>query len=98
MSILEQYEKQFGTPVAPAPQNQPSNEYGFLINLVMRLSGGRIKDAAQASYVLAGCAGLLFVIAIIMGVRAFSGNQRIPTKEEHRRIIDQLNGITSGTR
>ena len=98
MDILEQYKKQFPEANKPAPQFQPSNEYGFLINLVMRLSKGRITDANQASYILAGSAGLLFVIAIIMGIKAFSGNQRIPTKEEYRRIIDQLNGITSGTR
>ena len=52
MDILGQYEKQFPQENKPAiPQQRPLSEHGFLINLVMRVSGGMIKDEAQATYV-----------------------------------------------
>ena len=66
MGILERYEKQFPEANKPAPQWQPSSEYGFFVKLVMKLSGGRIQDEAKANYVLLGAALLLVIIAILI--------------------------------
>ncbi|MBI3442619.1 MAG: hypothetical protein HY007_02540 [Candidatus Sungbacteria bacterium] len=52
MDILGEYEKQNPQPVRAAPQRQLADEYGFFIRLVMRLSGWKIENSRQASYVL----------------------------------------------
>jgi len=68
MDLLEQYKQQ--NPQAFREQksqiaNDPyGREYSTFITLVMRLSGGRIADARQASWVLLG-------IALCFGTLAF---------------------------
>ena len=71
MGILEQYEKQFPEANKPAPQWQPASEYGFFVKLVMKLSGGRIRNERGANYVLLGVAGIIFFVAILIFI--FSG-------------------------
>ena len=66
MGILEQYEKQFPETNKPTPQWQPASEYGFFVKLVMKLSGGRIRDEVRANYVLAVITVILFIISIIL--------------------------------
>ena len=74
MGILEQYEKQFPEANKPAPQWQPSSEYGFWVRLVMKLSGGRIQDEAKANQMLIIAAMAMLVISFFMvfGVPGFS--------------------------
>lgn len=68
MDILGEYEKQH--PVAQAPIRQtafsPQSEYGFFIKLVMRLSGGKIENARQASMVLLGVAGAILLTSVFI--------------------------------
>lgn len=76
MDILEAYEKQNPRVVQVAPQRQQSPEHGFFIRLVMRLSGGRIENSHQASYVLLAAAGVILLAAIVVflgGFDFFSG-------------------------
>lgn len=40
-------------------------EYSGMVALAMRLSGGRIRDARQASYVLAVTAGVILLISLL---------------------------------
>ena len=90
MSILEQYEKQFGTPAAPAPRYQASNEYGFLINLVMRLSGGRIKDATQASYMLLGFSVIIIIFSVVLFLNAGKSNTLPPIYKVNKALEDTI--------
>ena len=52
MDILKQYNQQFPEANKPAPQWQPPEEYGAIVRLAIKLSGGRIKDEKQANYAL----------------------------------------------
>ena len=63
MDVLQQYEKQFPKEDKLAPQWQPSSEHGFLIRLVMKLSGGRIRDEVRANYVLVIAVAAMLVIS-----------------------------------
>ena len=78
MDILGQYEKQFPKENKPAPQRQPSLEHGFLIRLVVKLSGGRIADEVMANYVLVIAAAAMLVISffILFGIPGLSGSPR----------------------
>ena len=64
MDILEQYEKE--NPEVKIPEWQPSEDHGFLIRLVIRLSQGRIQEEKQANYVLLVIIGILFLITILI--------------------------------
>ena len=80
MDILKQYEKQFPEIKKAAPQWEEPSEYGFFIRLVMRLSGGRINNETQASYVLIAVAALMIVASlfIIFGGGAGQAPFQIP--------------------
>lgn len=66
MDILGAYEKQNQPIAQPIVQRAQSPEYGFFIRLVMRLSGGRIENARQASYVLLGAVVVILIVAIVV--------------------------------
>jgi len=46
---------------------------GFFVRLVMRLSGGRIQNARQASLILLGTAIGIFIISTLVFFFSFSG-------------------------
>ena len=48
MDILSQYKQQHPEALCEELQWRASHERGFLIRLVMRLSGGRIRETKQA--------------------------------------------------
>ena len=64
MDILEQYEKE--NPEVKIPEWQTSQDYSFLVRLVMRISGGRIQEEKQANYVLFVAVGIMFLVAILI--------------------------------
>ncbi len=86
MDILSQYKEQHPEAFKEKPQWQPPSEYGFFIRLVMRLSGGRIREARQASLALVIAAGVVFVASIGIFIYSFSGS-RVP--QNPVRDIDQ---------
>ncbi len=74
MDILGEYEKQravASAPIRPA-SFRPDSEYGFFIKLVMRVSGGKIENARQASIVLLSAAGVILLISIFIFFRGSS--------------------------
>ena len=69
MDILGQYEKQ--TSESPPQRSvwHPSQEIGeggSLVQFVIRLSVGKIKDARQATYVLLTFAGILILVSLFI--------------------------------
>jgi hypothetical protein len=66
MDILSQYNKERSDALGDQTWS-PSAEYGFLIRLVMRLSGGRIQDARKVTVVLvaATLTGLAASVAVL---------------------------------
>ena len=81
MDLLEQYKQQH--PEAFRPRENTglgADEYGFLIKLAIRLPGGFVQNAKQATRVLLGAAGLVFVVAIVLFLR--SGGSNLPPEEE----------------
>lgn len=84
MDILEQYEKE-NPEISHVPVSQEFQEESFLARTVMRVSGGRIRDARQMSYILVGviifC--LLFAIFIynIFGPEMVSPIKSITTQD-----------------
>jgi len=66
MDLLSQYKQDHPEALRPTPQWEPPKEYGFFIRLVMRLSGGRIREINQASYILLGAAALVLVVSIFL--------------------------------
>ncbi len=69
MDLLEQYKQQHPEKFQeqkPAPMADPyGREYSTLVALVIRLSGGRIQNAKQASYALLAVA-IVFVLASLL--------------------------------
>ena len=66
MDILEQYEKQNPEISQASASSQEFQNESFLIRLVIRLSGGRIKDLKQANYALLGFAVIAILISIFI--------------------------------
>ena len=62
MDILKQYNQQFPEANKPAPQWQPPEEYGAVVRLAIKLSGGRIRDEKQANAVLIAVAIVFFIL------------------------------------
>lgn len=90
MDILGQYEKQFPQENKPAPQWQPSSEYGFLINLIMRVSGGMIKDEAQATHALLGLSVLIIVLSVFFFLNSGNSNILPPSYKVDRALEDAV--------
>lgn len=73
MDLLEQYKQQ--NPEAfreqkPVPITDAyGREYSGLVALVMRLSGGKIRDAKQANYILFGFIAITIIIALFLFFR-----------------------------
>jgi len=68
VDLLEQYKQQ--RPDAfqerkPAPADAHGREYGAMIRMAMRLSGGRIRDARQANYTLLVTAVVVGFVALL---------------------------------
>ena len=89
MDLLEQYKQQrpeaFKPSVAAQPTTDPyGREYGTMVRLAMRLSGGRIRDARQASYallavaVMFGIATLLIFFSDSLGSNKIQGHPLTP--------------------
>lgn len=70
MDPLQQYQKQYPEFSHGAPQWQPPEEYGFFFRLVMTLSGGRVRDVRQATYILTAVVVVAVIIALFF---LFSG-------------------------
>ena len=64
MGLLENYREQNPEAFMEKPKWQAPKEYGFFIRLVMRMSGGRIRDINKAAYALAIAAAVMFVVSL----------------------------------
>ena len=78
MDLLSQYKQDHPEAFRDAPKWQPPKEYGFFIRLVMRLSGGKIRDINKASYALAIAAAVVFLISLLFffGIGGFSSSPK----------------------
>ncbi|MEK7082981.1 MAG: hypothetical protein AAB972_02320 [Patescibacteria group bacterium] len=68
MDILAQYEKE-NPKQEQAPQNMyddQSEEYGAIIRLVMKVSGGKIQGVRQANMVLIVAAGIMIITTLML--------------------------------
>ena len=74
MDILKQYNQQFPEANKPAPQWQPPEEYGAVVRLAIKLSGGMIKNEKQANAVLAGV--IIAMIVISLGILFSYGSSK----------------------
>ncbi len=96
MDLLEQYKQQYPEKFReqkPAPMtDEYGREYSTLVALVMRLSGGRIRDSKQASYALLGAAAIIAVISGILFLRLFSSG----TGPNAGRITPPVTGSSNG--
>lgn len=70
MDLLSQYKQDHPEAFQERKPAPMTDEYGRtytgMIALVMRLSGGRIKDARQASYMLFGMIGVFMLMTVIV--------------------------------
>lgn len=94
MDILSRYKKenqqvpqQFG--VRDTAEN--TDDFGFLVRLVIRLSGGRIRNTAQAMTILA-VASIIFIIVSLVIVVFFSGtkNESVPSDMIKKALEDTV--------
>lgn len=85
MDLLSQYKQQNPKAFQEKKPLRLSDEYGRtytgMVAFVMRLSGGRIRDVRQASYVLLGAAALIVLISL--GVFFFGGGSRMAPPPGH---------------
>jgi len=98
MDILSQYKQQHPEAFQEKTPARMSDEYGReytgMVRWVVRLSGGRIRDARTASYFLLALAGVAAVIAFflfaqnfnILPAKKFSAQDAARQQEEYRKI------------
>lgn len=76
MDILSQYKQEHPEAFQEKKPLPLTDEYGRtytgMVGLVMRLSGGRIRDANQASKVLLVGTVVIGAVALYLFIRAFS--------------------------
>ena len=65
MGLLENYKEQNPESFREKPQWEPPREYGFFIRLVMKMSGGRIRDVNTASYALLIAAAIVALTSLL---------------------------------
>lgn len=65
MDLLSQYQQEHPEAFREQPKRQPSDEYGFFIRLILRLSGGRVRDVKTVHKVL-------LIAAIIIALASMS--------------------------
>lgn len=85
MDLLSQYNKDNPETIQKQKRQPITDEYGRtytgMIAFVMRLSGGRIRDARQASYALLVIAIMIAVISFILFIGQRGDNSRPPPGE-----------------
>lgn len=85
MDLLEQYKQQnpemFREENRPQATDEYGREYKGMVRLVMRLSGGRIRDTRRANMVLLGTAMVLTCITIAFFLLGSSGGIEQPSAE-----------------
>ena len=81
MGILENYKEQNPSAFREAPKWQPPREYGFFIRMVMRLSGGRIREVNKAAQVLAIAVAVVFVVSLFLFLSGGGGPKLPPERE-----------------
>ena len=76
MDLLSQYKKEHPEAFQEKPALPMTDEYGreyaTMVRWVIQLSGGRIRDARQASYALLGATILIFLAALTMFFMSFN--------------------------
>ena len=94
MGLLENYKEQNPSAFREKQKRSPSDDYGFFIRLVMSASGGRIRDANTASYVLLGAAVFIMIVA---GALVISNFNLLPgprfTEEDARKQMEEYKKI-----
>lgn len=96
MDLLSQYKQQSPAQFQESGQadRQLRNENGFFLRLVISLSGGRVRDAEQASVIL-----LVAVIVLIAGAAVIAwprGSQRTPTSAEIKEMMRKMGNFPAG--
>ena len=81
MGLLENYREQNPEAFREAPKWEPPREYGFFIRLVMRLSGGKIRDVNTAAKMLAIAAAVVFVVSLFLFFSGGGGPKLPPERE-----------------
>ncbi len=71
MDLLSQYKQDSPRMVQEIPVLRNRAEYGYWIRLMINVSGGRIGDEKQATYILFGCATVMIVIAAVVTFLTF---------------------------
>ena len=74
MDLLGQYKEQNPEAFREKPQWEAPKEYGFFNRLIMRLSGGKIRDIDQASRTLAIVVVVIFMVSVGVLIYSFSGS------------------------
>ena len=84
MDLLSQYKKDHPEAFQEQKQAPMTDEYGRvytgMIAWVMCLSGGRIRDARTATYVLMAAAGIIFVVSLFLFFRG--GGTALPPEHD----------------
>lgn len=85
MDLLEQYKQQRPEAFQEQKPSTPAadaygREYGAIVRFAMRLSGGRIRNARQASVVLIAAAGIAFAVSLFLFFR--TGGSSLPSARE----------------
>lgn len=75
MDILKQYEKE-NPEISHVSASQEFREESFLVPMVMRLSGGRIQDRRQISYILFGV--IIFCLISAVFIYSILGPEMVP--------------------
>ena len=90
MDLLEQYKQQypekFREKKVPTMTDEYGRAYSGMVAFVIRISGGRIKDARQASVALLAVSAIIVVSALIISFWPSGAQNALP---ENFNKIDQ---------
>ena len=86
MDILSQYKQEhpetFQEKKLPRMTDEYGREYTGMVAFVIRLSGGRIRDARTASFALAIVAGIIVLATFYLFISALRGGSSAPLPYE----------------
>ena len=74
MDLLSQYKQEHPESFEEKQTWTPPNEYGFFIRLVMRASGGKIRDVNTASRILLGAVVIMILVAFMLSFWGSGGS------------------------
>lgn len=90
MDVLQKYNSEIESKHASTPAVLPAElmHTGFIVRLIIKLSGGRIRDERQIRIIMLVVAGFFFLVAIAVFSLGREPGGRYISPEDDRTLTD----------